>query len=844
MSTAILDRASAEARSKLIKDIDYDLELDLTGRETYRGKLTVRFAADPQGRDLFLDFSGRRLVEATLNGRPLDPASHAGFRIPLPGALLTRGENTAVLAYENHYDNDGAGLHRVVDHADGREYVFTHFEPYDANRLLPCFDQPDLRASFQLTVATPKDWVVVASGPELSARDEGDRRVRVFARNEKFSTYILALAAGPFAYRVDLLARIPSRILTTQSLAPFMDWVEIAQVTRQGFDFFEKYFESPYPFKKYDQVFVPQFNIGAMENVACVILNGDRMVHRHKAKESEREKRADTVVHEMAHMWFGDLVTVAWWNDTWLKEAFATYMASLCLSEATRFKDAWVSFYQRSKTWGAWQDELPTTHPIETEVPDTDTGAANFDGITYGKGAAVLKQLSYYLGPEVFRKGVVEFLRQHRFGAAKRQDFIACLARVAGVGLDEWVRAWLQSPGMGAIRPRLEVEGGVVKKAELEQEPVNGELRLRPHRLAVAAWYDEAPSGMLGTPTVGQVVLDGPSARMAFLEGKPAPRYLSANYGDQAYGRIRPDPASLAFAREHYEKLPPGLERAGAWQAFWLAVRDKSMKPGALVDLVAAKGTLETDPEVLGHLGENLETLLDQYLAPSEGAARRAALAELAWERARAVAPGSDLQREWVELMVACCGAPQALDRLAALLDGRSPLAGLELDPELRWTMLRQLSAHGHPEAEERVRVEGERDPGERGRRAAFRAWVSRPDPAVKAQAFERFLEDRETELDFIREGMRGFWWAHQEAVLAPFRARYFEMLPRIAKERERPWAKAFTQELYPVRPPVAAVVPLARARLEAAGELLPSMRRALIEKTWELELALAVQAG
>ncbi len=833
----------ARARSARIRDPEYRLSLVLeAGKTDYRGEIVIGFQHTGSG-DTFLDFQGEELSSMTVNDVAVKGAAVKDDRVSIPGNLLRPGGNEIRITYRNDYDKDGAGFHRVVDPADGREYVFTDFEPFDANRLFPCFDQPDLKGSYDFEVTAPPSWQVVSNGRTLSTRDQGSARVHRFEVQPRFSTYIVALCAGPFAVWSDPRATLPSRILCTQSMARYMDADEVFEITRQGFRFFQSWFGIAYPFKKYDQVFLPQFNSGAMENVACVTFN-ERHVYRHQATELERQGRADTILHELAHMWFGDIVTMEWWNDLWLNESFATYMANLALVEATRFKDAWEAFATGEKGWAYWQDQLPTTHPIETEVPDTRGTFSNFDGITYAKGASVLKQLAFHVGIEAFRKGVSAYLKRHSWKNATRKDFMDSIAAAAGVDLDEWTRVWLKTSGVNTLTPRLTVGGGRIREFRLEQGEGNGDKVLRPHALQVAFYSRKGP-GRIELSRVEKVQVQGASTRIARLEGGAAPDFVDANHDDHAYAKVFLDEGSLAFAKRHLEELPTSSLRAKVWNTLWMMVRDAAVAPAVYLDLFLSKASFETEPrildEVFGRYG-SLSTILSRYLDDRDREAYQDRLQALSWERVRAVATGSDLQKIWYGGLVLTAGSQEALARLAGLLEGTVRIPGIELDQDRRWGLVQKLAAHGHPKARALIDREKARDATERGQKTAWAAWVALPDPAVKAEAWKRFVEDKEAPLDHLRAGMGSFHQVHQRELTRSYVEKYFAALPGLATTRDDYFFRSFVSNLYPG----LFIETGTRERTGEALALKPELpdfaRRALLESRDDLERALRVR--
>jgi aminopeptidase N len=831
----------AARRKQQVGRVDYALDLALAAKSpTYRGEVTIDFDLLGPANGLFLDFQGARILEGEANGTTV-PLAVSGHRVALPADRLRPGRNVVRIRYENPFDKDGSGLHKSNDPADGLEYVYSDCEPFNANRFFPCFDQPDLKATYAVSVTAPSDWVVVANGTSSAVEDvEGGRRHR-FLRTARFSTYVIAVCAGPYQVWTDEKARVPSRILARRSMAPYVDADEIFELTRQGFDFFEDYFGIPYPYGKYDQVFVPDYNMGAMENVACVV-HSDRLLFRSRPTERERRTRAVTVLHEMAHMWFGDLVTMEWWDDLWLNESFATYMATLAMVRATRFKDGFEALRQDEKRWAYWQDELPTTHPIATEVPDTVNAFTNFDGITYGKGASVLKQLAFYAGEDAFRRGVSEYLKAHANGNARFEHFLAAIGTAAGRDLAPWAKAWLQTSGVNGIVPTLDVKDGEVKQVALRQTPGNGDGVLRPHRLLVAA-YAEGAGGDPYLAKTADVRIEGATTLVDGLAGVRSPVFLVVNHEDHAYANAYLDPASLRYATDRLERLPSSFLRTEVWSTVWMMVRDQQTPPTAFVDLALRKAGLETNDKLVTSILSNLRTTLAAYLPEPRRAGAVAASHELALRALRSAPEGSDLQKVWFDLTVSTSESREAQDRLVDLLEGRASVPGLAIDPDRRWAIVTRLCAHDHPRAEALLAAEADKDRSERGERAAFRARVSRPDAKAKAAAWEMFRRDTGARLDLLREGMGAFHWPHQHALLAPYTERYFEDLTPATSERDLHYGAAFVGALYPSSQVTPATVERTRSFLAARRDLPAHLRRGLVERQAELERTLKVRA-
>ncbi|GIW12668.1 MAG: hypothetical protein KatS3mg062_0107 [Tepidiforma sp.] len=517
----VLTQQEAEERAARVSNVSYDIALDLQDRATgYRGSVTINFDLSGDG-DLFLDFRGRSIERLEVNGRAIESPMWNGYRLWLPADCLA-AHNTVHMAYENDFDHEGDGFHQFVDPEDGQEYLYTNFEPYESHRLFPQFDQPDIKAAYRLTVTAPAGWELIHNTAPASVAWEPDGRRRWdFHPTRRFSTYLFALIAGPYHVVRDRHGTVDLGLFCRRSLARYLDAVEIFEVSKQGLDFYSDFFGVPYPFGKYDQVFVPEFNSGAMENVAAVTHN-EYMVFRDPPTMNQRRSRAEVILHEMAHMWFGNLVTMRWWNDLWLNESFATYMSYLCMERATKFDSGWLDFASSLKNWAYRQDQLVTTHPIAGRVDDTDQTFLNFDGITYGKGASVLKQLVAAVGLEGFREGMREYFRRHAWGNATLEDFLSAIESGSGASLRDWAHLWLETPSLNTIAARWEADGDRIARFVLQQTAPEEYPFLRPHRLDVGLAREEE-AGLRVTVLPAEIA--GAEAESAGRRRAPPPRF-------------------------------------------------------------------------------------------------------------------------------------------------------------------------------------------------------------------------------------------------------------------------------------------------------------------------------
>jgi aminopeptidase N len=838
-----LTEAEATERSRRVMNVRYTLHLSLTPKaETYLGELAVEFDLAAKGKTpLFLDFTGKEIRSLLVNGKSVAKPVWNKHRLELPEELLRAEENRVVVAYENAYSHTGSGFHQFLDPEDGREYLFSDFEPFNAHQLFPGFDQPDLKASYDVSVTAPASWIVVSNGREVDSAPQPDGRTRRrFERTARFSTYLMAVIAGEFQVWGDVYEpkkgeKIPLRILCRKALAKHLDPEEVFTVTKQGFGFYEELFDFPYPFVKYDQAFVPEFNAGAMENTAAVT-HGEHMIFRGQVSETQRLDRAETVLHELAHMWFGDLATMQWWRDLWLNESFATFISYLCMVRATRFKTAWEGFHAKIKAWAMRQDELVTTHPIAGDVPDTDATFLNFDGITYGKGASVLKQLLAFLGETAFRDGLRIYFRKFAYANATLEDFLACLEEASGKDLKEWSRLWIETSGLGSLGARLDVAGGKITKLEVEQEPAPGNGVLRPHRIEVALLREDENGRAVPRETASVLVTEA-RTRVRELEGKAAPAFVAVNHGDHAYAKVVLDPGSLDYVRSKLERIDEPLVKATLWGSLWQMVRDRKLPAADYARLVADKAQHETSAEMVEALLGNCQTALVRYMGvgTTRESECRERLVARAWSRVSELVGKHDLQLTWLRGTLALAVAAPDLDRLVRLMDGAEKIEGIEIDQDMRWSLIAKLTAYGRPGAEDRLARERERDPSDKGKKSAFQCECARPSKDEKARHWKLFRGGPGETLssDFLKNGMSRFHWAHQAALLAPWVETFFEDVTKVFEEKTPEYAKAFCLLLYPTYRAERPVLARAEALLEKTHHT--TLRRMLKEANDEL---------
>ncbi|CAH0256832.1 Aminopeptidase N [Arthrobacter sp. Bi83] len=846
-----LTRAEARERADLIAVESYDVRLDLTrGGKVFGSTTTVKFSAAP-GSSSFIDAVTETVHSVTLNGRELDPAAVSdGIRIRLAD-LSAQNELTVVA--DTPYMNTGEGLHRFVDPVDGEVYLYTQFEVPDSRRMFAVFEQPDLKATFKFTVTAPSHWDVVSNSPTPSpvetspGADGGARSVWEFTPTPRLSSYVTALIAGPYqSVRSDVTGSdgrvIPLGVFARKSLMQYLDADNIFELTRQGFEFFEAQFGCPYPFEKYDQLFVPEFNAGAMENAGAVtILEG--YVFRGKVPEAQVERRAITVLHELAHMWFGDLVTMRWWNDLWLNESFAEYMSHLAAVENTKFQSAWTTFASVEKSWAYRQDQLPTTHPIFAEINDLQDVEVNFDGITYAKGASVLRQLVAWVGPEQFMSGVREYFAKHAWGNTELGDLMSELEKASGRDLDRWGRLWLETAGVNTLQPELTVDAdGTITGFAILQSAVAAQPTLRPHRLAVG-FYDVTDDGKLERVHREELDIDGERTEVAALAGLRRPDLILLNDDDLAYAKVRLDEKSLATAKSHLKDFRESLPRTLVWGSAWDAARDGETPARGYVDLILANIASESDSSVILVQLRQLATTLTFYVAGEHREATIVAAGDRLWDLASTVPGGSDAQLQFIKSYALLARSEQQLDAVAGLLDGSVALPGLTVDQDLRWELLAALVVGGRM-GQEQIDAERQRDNTSSGQNAAALAKAAIPTPEAKAAAWESIVEKGELSNAIQASAVAGFTRVLDTELLEPYAGKYFDAVPGIVAQRTNALAQQIVVGLYPAQLTTQATVDRTDEFLAALPEDSAALRRMMLENRDGVARALRARAA
>ncbi|MFF5636691.1 aminopeptidase N [Streptomyces sp. NPDC012825] len=827
---SVLTRDEAQTRAQLLDVHHYLVDIDLTtGAETFESTSTVRFTARAAG-DTFVELKPVTLHSATLDGEPLDPAALDGNRLPLS---LTEGEHELRVATTMRYSRTGEGMHRFTDPTDGESYVYTQLFMEDVQRVFAAFDQPDLKAVFEVAVTAPDDWTVLANGI-TERQPDGTWKA---APTPLLSTYFVCVAAGPWHSVRTEHAGLPLGIHCRRSLAPHLDADadEILAVTRACYDRYHEKFDEPYPFDSYDQAFVPEFNAGAMENPGLVTFR-DEFVFRSAVTVTERQTRAMVIAHEMAHMWFGDLVTLRWWDDIWLNESFAEYMGYQTVNEACSdlFPDTWIDFGVTRKAWGYEADQRPSTHPVAPDpeaVPDTASALLNFDGISYAKGASALRQLVAWLGEEDFLAGINIHFKRHKFGNATLADFIDNLAAATDRDVHGWAEQWLRTTGVDTLTPRLDGEG-------LHWNLTVDRDGSRPHRIS-AGLYDRDPSGDLVLRERRE--LDVPQDVPAELTG-PRPALVVLNDGDLTYTKLRFDEVSEESALRGLSRVPDPLTRAVVWNALRDQVRDGDLAPAEYLEFALAHLTEETELALVqGVLAFARHQIADRYVPAGERPAALATICEIARALLRRTEDGEapGLRLTAVRAFVDSATTP---DKIASWLDEGTVHGGPELDPELRWRILARLAVLGATD-ETAVAAELERDPSATGQEGAARCRAALPTSEAKEAAWSALFDSDDLSNYLFTATAQGFWQPEQADLVRDYVPRFYEAAVALGDRRGPAMAEATGRHAFPAHAVDADSLALGERHL-ADTPMIPALRRKLVDQLDDLRRALRVREG
>ena len=838
-----LTRSEAQERRAIVDTASYEVTLDLTtGPEVFRSRSVVRFAA-VEGATTFIDLIAREVHSITLNGRVIDPSvALADSRIVLDGLAA---ENELIVEADCLYTNTGEGLHRFVDPVDGEVYLYSQFEVPDSRRVFAVFEQPDLKATFQFTVTAPAAWKVVSNSPTPEPASAGEGVATwEFAPTPRISSYITALIAGPYEATFSELTSssgrvIPLGVYARKSLWQHLDADYVFEKTRQGFAYFEEKFQTPYPFEKYDQLFVPEFNAGAMENAGAVTFT-ETYVFRSKVTDAVKERRVVTILHELAHMWFGDLVTMKWWNDLWLNESFAEWASTIATAEATEWTEAWTTFNAMEKTWAYRQDQLPSTHPVVAEINDLEDVQVNFDGITYAKGGSVLKQLAAWVGIEQFFAGVSAYFKKHAWGNTELSDLLAELETTSGRELTSWSKKWLETAGVNTLSPEIKTDdaGAITRFAIVQTAPADYPT-IRPHRLGVG-FYTLDGDALVRTHHI-EIDVDGDLTEVAELKGLARPDLVLLNDDDLAYAKIRLDDRSLQTAIEHLGKISDPLARSLVWGAAWDQTRDAEASASDYVDLVLRNIGTETESTTVRTTLAQLQLAANSYVAPEKREDTRAKVADGLWALAQQAEPGSDSQLQFVTAFASAASTDEHWERVRALRDATTTLEGLTIDDDLSWTLLVSLAAGGAVD-EAAIDEALSADNTAKGGEFAAQAKAALPTREAKRAAWSSLIDSNDLPNTVVRAAALGFVHPASRDVLAPFVDEYFAMLLPVWNDRTYQIASYLITGLYPSPLADSALRDATRAWLDSHRDAPPALRRLVSENLAGVERALSVQ--
>ena len=840
-----LTRAEAEARRAIVDTHSYEVSLDLTkGEEVFGSRSVVRFDATP-GSSTFIDLIARDVREVTLNGRELSPSDvFADSRIALDDLAE---HNELVIDADCEYTNTGEGLHRFVDPVDGEVYLYTQFEVPDSRRVFAVFEQPDLKATFQFTVTAPKVWKVVSNQPtpEPIPHEDGVAATWGFEPTPRISSYITALVAGPYEEVRDELVNsegrtIPLGVFARKSLWPYMDADYVFEKTKEGFAYYEQKFGVPYPFAKYDQLFVPEFNAGAMENAGCVTFT-ETYVFRGKVTDAVKERRVVTILHELAHMWFGDLVTMKWWNDLWLNESFAEWASTIATAEATEWEGARTTFNAMEKTWAYRQDQLPSTHPVVASINDLEDVQVNFDGITYAKGGSLLKQLAAYVGIDEFFAGVGAYFRKHAYQNTTLGDLLVELEATSGRDLKAWSAKWLETAGVNTLSPVIDtdVDGKVTRFAVLQTAPADYPT-IRPHRMGIG-FYDLQGGALVRTHAV-EVDIDGDITEIPELVGVQRPALVLLNDGDLAYAKIRLDAQSLETAISHVAAIEDPLARSLVWGAAWDMTRDGEMAARDYIQLVLAGLGTETESTTIRTTLAQVRTAANMYTDPENRDFARAQVADGLWNLLTGSAAGSDMQLQLATAFAQAASRDAHWERVAALRSGEIALEGLDIDADLSWQLLVSLAAGGKATRDD-IAGALDADNTSKGAEMAAQARAALPGVESKLVEWSALVDSNTVPNTVLRSAAAGIVHPATRGDLTEFVDRYFDMLVRVWNERTFQIASYLVELLYPTPLASVEVRDATHQWLADNAEAPAALRRIVAENLADVERALTAQA-
>jgi aminopeptidase N len=801
-----LEAVYAEMRAKQVSNVSYKLSVTIDNKsESFSGSTELMFdLAKGNQNDLTIDFDEGTIKSLKINGKVVK-FSYEKWFITIPASELTAGKQSITIDYERPYSTDGSGFHRFVDPKNGEVYLYTDFEPYDANRLFPHFDQPDLKASYEIKVTAPSHWQIISATRETDISENGDTKVWSFPASAKFSSYVFSLHAGNYAVWEDDFEGMTLRLFARQSLAEYVKTDEWFIPTKQSFAFFNKYFEVKYPFGKYDQIVAPDFNAGAMENVAAVTFN-EGYIARGEKSTSARMSLANVIAHEMAHMWFGDLVTMRWWNGLWLNESFATYMANLAIAEASDFENNWDVFYSGTKQWAYRTDDSVNTHAIELPVASTGVALSNFDGITYGKGASVLKQLPYYLGEENFRVGVSNYLKKFSYQNTDLDDFIGELGKAAGKDMTQWTQDWLFNAGLNTIKVNYQCSDGKISEFAINQTAPEGYPTLREQRVQIGLYNVNADGNAMNLTSATPIMYKGATTEIKEVIGQTCPDLVYPNEADWGYVKVDLDEKSLASAQKHINAIDNTTMRLMLWQSLSDSVRDANLAADQLVNFAMANLEGETDYNVTRKIASTLTSALGYLtvatrLEQKDYSALYMEVEDLYLRLLEKAEAGSDFQKLWYGRYVGVSKTTKHLTNLQNILNGEKSFDGVTIDQDKRWSLVAKMNRYQHGNYQALLTSETAKDVTDSGVKSAIYAEVIRPEAEVKDKWFNVVINNPDKlKLSTLRYIMWGLFPSEQRALETPYKSKILAHIPKLNEGSNLGLLESFAGSMLPTQ--------------------------------------------
>jgi aminopeptidase N len=842
-NTPYLSMQDAMQRSARISQVDYSLHFELTGEKSFDATTQARFKLNDARKPLTIDLDKATVKKLVVNGQTLTAEYNQSF-ITIPASALVEGENIVVVEFSRLHSTNGEGLHRFEDPVDGKVYLYSHFEPAAAHQMFALFDQPDLKANYELTVTTPADWTVISTMKETSVKTQGDKKYWRFDRTLKLSPYNFSMHAGPYHVWQDNSGKYPMRLFTRQSVAKQVNPADWFKYTKQGINFFENYYGIDYPFRKYDQILVPDFLYGAMENAAAITFAERGFLTNGEMTTSQKNRLASVILHEMAHQWFGNLVTMKWWNGLWLNESFAAFMQTMATASATEFTNEWQNFYAGGKQAAYTQDQRVTTHPIEVPVPSTANAFDNIDAITYSKGAAVLNQLRYLLGEEVFRRGIHNYLAQNAYQNAELDDFIKALADASGKNLDQWKQQWLYEAGVNTITAEYQCDNNQITSFRLHQTADDKFPTLREQRVQIGLFTADKQVSLINKVAV---TYQGEYTEVPELKGSRCPDLVYPNYEDWGFVKVNLDARSFATAKQSLARVNDNLLRSMLWQSLYDSVRDINLPLNDYITIAKANIAKEQDYTVLGQALRQIASAT-RYLVKILGSdhpyvkSTHEQFAAIAWQKFQATANDTSMQRRWFNFFESMAQSPADINKLQQLLSGDLVISGFKLNQDIRWGIIATLAENNVPNAAQLIEQELAKDQSDTGQKSALYARVLKPSVENKAH-WLAILTAKETALPFakLRTIMAGLYPASQNELSKLTAEQRINTLPDLDANKGPVFMRSYAG-LIPATCTVENVERLSKAIAEQT-QLSAGTKRALLVTHQEEQRCVAMKS-